>query len=114
VILTESEQKDNPFAERKENTERMIKDILFEKIYPEELQPLVLDNVLENKGNLNIEKIKSPKNLGDQENQPENLLQEKVPEQTNQKKNKKKNQKGVLVSNENKPSWRDELDKMLK
>jgi len=131
--LTEAEHKDDPFAINKIHAEKIIKEELYEKIHQDdtENQPNLwktliedneeepLNNVLveKEKENINItvvpevetksnkvEKIKSPVKfpaLNDQENEPQGS-----------KKSKKKTQKMPLVSNENVPSWRRELEKM--
>lgn len=133
--MTEAEHKDDPFAINKIHAEKIIKEELYEKIHQDdtENQPnlwkaLIEDNEEEEepennvlgekeKENINItvvpevetksnkvEKIKSPVRfpaLNDQENEPQGS-----------KKSKKKTQKMPLVSNENVPSWRRELEKM--
>ncbi len=131
--MTEAEHKDDPFAINKIHAEKIIKEELYEKIHQDdtENQPNLwktliedneeepLNNVLveKEKENINItvvpevetksnkvEKIKSPVKfpaLNDQENEPQGS-----------KKSKKKTQKMPLVSNENVPSWRRELEKM--
>lgn len=133
--MTEAEHKDDPFAINKIHAEKIIKEELYEKIHQDdtENQPnlwkaLIEDNEEEEepennvlgekeKENINItvvpevetksnkvEKIKSPVKfpaLNDQENEPQGS-----------KKSKKKTQKMPLVSNENVPSWRRELEKM--
>jgi len=133
--LTEAEHKDDPFAINKIHAEKIIKEELYEKIHQDdtENQPnlwkaLIEDNEPENalmekeKENIKvdvlteIEKVKSPVKSpvqfpalheNNQENEPENPYEKHA-----SKKSKKKTQKIPLVSNENVPSWRRELEKM--